>query len=155
MDAAIRPLARWIAQRVVASAERRAAAGRLEFHDLLVLARRLLRTDPEVRESLHGQSPGCCWTSSRTPTPSRSSWRYGWSRRLFDGLVVLPIDAAAAWRAGQRRREHAARGVTLCQAECLIAAAAFTNRATLVTAIPRTSRWTGSSSNTGRWSMTP
>lgn len=57
MDAAIRPLARWIAQRVVASAERRAAAGRLEFHDLLVLARRLLRTDPEVRESLHGQFP--------------------------------------------------------------------------------------------------
>ncbi len=57
MDAAIRPPARWIAQRVVESAERRAAEGRLEFHDLLVLARRLLRTDPAVRGSLRARFP--------------------------------------------------------------------------------------------------
>ncbi len=54
-DAVIRPLARWMARRVVDSAAHRAADGRLEFHDLLVLARRLLRTDPDVRASLREQ----------------------------------------------------------------------------------------------------
>ena len=34
-------------------AEARAAAGTLEFHDLLVLARRLLATDPGARRRLH------------------------------------------------------------------------------------------------------
>lgn len=59
------------------------------------------------------------------------------ARLLFEGLTVLPIDAAAAWRAGQWRREYAARGVTLFQADCLIAAATVTNRATLVTGNPK------------------
>lgn len=59
------------------------------------------------------------------------------ARRLFDGLVVLPIDAAAAWQAGVWRRTFAARGVTLYQADCLVAAAALTNHATLVTGNPK------------------
>lgn len=52
-NATLRPLARWIAERVLRSAAERAADGRLQFHDLLVLTRRLLRTNGEVRESLH------------------------------------------------------------------------------------------------------
>jgi ATP-dependent exoDNAse (exonuclease V) beta subunit len=35
------------------AAEHRRAEGRLDFHDLLVLARRLLRTSPEARAALH------------------------------------------------------------------------------------------------------
>jgi predicted nucleic acid-binding protein len=58
------------------------------------------------------------------------------ARRLFDGLVVLPVDGPAAWQAGSWRREYAARGVTLYQADCLVAAAAFARRATLVTGNP-------------------
>ena len=56
-NATLRPLARWIAESVLRSAAERAADGRLQFHDLLVLTRRLLRTNGEVRESLHLQYP--------------------------------------------------------------------------------------------------
>ena len=56
-EATLRPLAHWIAERVVRSARARAAEGRLEFHDLLVLARELLRTDADVRESLQRRFP--------------------------------------------------------------------------------------------------
>ncbi|WP_410793389.1 UvrD-helicase domain-containing protein [Kribbella sp. C-35] len=52
LDACLRHLSHWIAERVLESAELRRAEGRLEFHDLLVLARDLLRRDPEVRADL-------------------------------------------------------------------------------------------------------
>lgn len=55
------------------------------------------------------------------------------AERLFRGLVVLPIDARAGWQAGTWRRDYAARGVTLWQADCLIAATALVHAATLVT----------------------
>ena len=57
--------------------------------------------------------------------------------RLFAGLVVLPIDARAGWQAGEWRREFAGRGMTLWQADCLIAATTVTHRGTLVTANPK------------------
>lgn len=44
-----------IAQAVLADAEQRAADGRLQFHDLLVLARRLVRGNAEVRGVLAGR----------------------------------------------------------------------------------------------------
>ncbi|MGZ0152785.1 UvrD-helicase domain-containing protein [Kribbella sp. WER1] len=52
LDACLRHLSRWIAERVLESAELRRADGRLEFHDLLVLARDLLRRDAAVRDEL-------------------------------------------------------------------------------------------------------
>jgi ATP-dependent exoDNAse (exonuclease V) beta subunit len=52
LDACLRHLSHWIAERVLESAELRRAEGRLEFHDLLVLARDLLRRDATVREAL-------------------------------------------------------------------------------------------------------
>ncbi|HZB51797.1 MAG TPA: PIN domain-containing protein [Mycobacteriales bacterium] len=42
---------------------------------------------------------------------------------LLTGLRVLPIRRREAERAGRWRREHAQRGITLHQADCLIAAA--------------------------------
>lgn len=54
--------------------------------------------------------------------------------QLFAGLLVLPIDRPQAELAGKWRRDFAARGVTLHQADCLIAAAAVTAGARLATA---------------------
>ena len=59
------------------------------------------------------------------------------AQRLFGGLVVLPIDEAAAWRAGAWRRTFAERGVTLFQADCLIAAATHQHGAVLCTGNPK------------------
>ena len=55
---------------------------------------------------------------------------------LVTGLVVLPIDEVSARMAGTWRREFAAKGKTLWQANCLIAAAAERHRARLCTGNP-------------------
>ncbi len=57
-------------------------------------------------------------------------------RRLVQGLRIIPLRAAEGQRAGSWRREHAARGITLRQADCLIAAAAAAVDATLATGNP-------------------
>ncbi|HEY0237374.1 MAG TPA: type II toxin-antitoxin system VapC family toxin [Friedmanniella sp.] len=61
----------------------------------------------------------------------------GAAETLFRGLLVLPVDAEVAWTAGAWRRDFAAHGVTLFQADCLVATTAFVHRATLVTGNPR------------------
>ena len=55
---------------------------------------------------------------------------------LFAGLEVLAVDTVAAWQAGDWRQGFSIRGVTLWQADCLIAATAMVNGATLVTGNP-------------------
>jgi predicted nucleic acid-binding protein len=55
------------------------------------------------------------------------------ARRLFRGVRVIPIGAAEGERAGTWRREFARRGLTLSQADCLVAAVALTVGATLAT----------------------
>jgi predicted nucleic acid-binding protein len=57
--------------------------------------------------------------------------------RLLSGLRLARLDAEAGMRAGTWRREHAERGVTLSQADCLIAAAAVGVGATLATGNPK------------------
>jgi predicted nucleic acid-binding protein len=56
---------------------------------------------------------------------------------FFAGLVTLPIGLAEGRQAGTWRREYAARGRTLWQADCLIAASAVSYDATLVTGNPK------------------
>lgn len=56
------------------------------------------------------------------------------ARRLFRGLRLAPLGQAEGERAGGWRRSFAERGVTLHQADCLIAAAAVGVGATLATA---------------------
>ncbi len=58
------------------------------------------------------------------------------AHQLVAGLRVLPIGEPEAWLAGRWRQEYAKRGVTLWQADCLIAATARTARAVLVTGNP-------------------
>ena len=56
---------------------------------------------------------------------------------LFDGLHVLPVRRQEGELAGRWRRDHGARGVTLHQADCLIAACAMSAGARLGTGNPR------------------
>jgi predicted nucleic acid-binding protein len=58
-------------------------------------------------------------------------------RRLLDGLRIAPITREDAERAGRWRRDFALHGVTLSQADCLIAAAAAGIGARLVTGNPK------------------
>jgi predicted nucleic acid-binding protein len=55
---------------------------------------------------------------------------------LFGGLVVLHIGLDEAKQAGTWRREFGARGITLSQADCMIAAAAVSAGARLATGNP-------------------
>ena len=59
------------------------------------------------------------------------------ARRLFAGLRLAPLGVEEGWRAGAWRREHAKKGKTLTQADCLIAAAAVGIGARLATGNPR------------------
>jgi Predicted nucleic acid-binding protein, contains PIN domain len=56
------------------------------------------------------------------------------ARRLFNGLRLAPLGLSEGIRAGGWRREFARRGVTVHQADCLIAAAAVGIGASLATA---------------------
>jgi len=59
------------------------------------------------------------------------------ARRLFAGLRTVQLGVAEGWRAGEWRREHAARGRTLAQADCLVAAAAVEIGGRLATGNPK------------------
>ncbi len=56
------------------------------------------------------------------------------ARRLFLGLRLAPLDVAEGMQGGRWRREFASQGITLHQADCLIAAAALGVGAALATA---------------------
>lgn len=58
------------------------------------------------------------------------------ARRLVRGLRCAPLGSAEGVRAGLWRREFSQRGVTLHQADCLIAAAALGVEARLATGNP-------------------
>jgi predicted nucleic acid-binding protein len=57
--------------------------------------------------------------------------------RLLSGLHVAPLGRTEGTRAGDWRRDFAARGITLAQADCLIAAAAVGVGARLATGNPK------------------
>lgn len=57
--------------------------------------------------------------------------------KLLDGLTIVPLGRAEGERAGGWRRDHSQRGVTLAQADCLIAAAAAAIGARLATGNPK------------------
>jgi predicted nucleic acid-binding protein len=55
------------------------------------------------------------------------------ARRLLDGVRLAPLTRVEGERAGAWRRDFAARGQTLAQADCLVAAAAVSVGARLAT----------------------
>jgi len=60
----------------------------------------------------------------------------GAGRALVDGLRIIPMGRLEGWQAGSWRREFSSSGVTLSQADCLIAAAARSIGAKLATGNP-------------------
>jgi len=56
---------------------------------------------------------------------------------LFDGVRLVPLGRTEGARAGAWRWEHAERGITLHQADCLIAAAALAVGGRLATGNPK------------------
>ena len=78
LDACLRPLAHWLADRVLESA--RAAPGRGTAgvpRPAGAGPRPAAPRRRRARGAAASATSGCCWTSSRTPTRSRSSWRCG------------------------------------------------------------------------------
>lgn len=63
--------------------------------------------------------------------------------KLFAGLVVLPIGQEEAVRAGEWRRDFGAQGITLSQANCLIAACVMAASGRLATGNPQDFPMTG------------
>jgi predicted nucleic acid-binding protein len=59
------------------------------------------------------------------------------ARRLLAGLRVAPLGTAEGLQAGRWRQDFAARGRTLSQADCLVAAAALAIGGRLATGNPR------------------
>ena len=57
--------------------------------------------------------------------------------RFLGGMRLARLELIEGERAGRWRREYAARGVTLSQADCLIAAAAIGVGARLATGNPK------------------
>jgi predicted nucleic acid-binding protein len=57
--------------------------------------------------------------------------------RLFDGLRIAPIGRLQGVQAGDWRRDHASTGITLAQADCMIAAVAVAIGVPLATGNPK------------------
>ncbi len=57
--------------------------------------------------------------------------------RLFDGLRIVSIGRLHGVQAGEWRRDHAAAGITLAQADCMIAAVAAAIGVPLATGNPK------------------
>ena len=56
---------------------------------------------------------------------------------LLNGLLIAPLGRTEGERAGTWRRSFAARGISLSQADCLVAAAALGMDARLATGNPK------------------
>ena len=81
-----------------------------------------------------GVEPWVCAVSVEEIWRGLRSREEAGARRLFNALRLAPLGAAEGMLVGTWRREFAARGITLHQADCLIAAAATGIGATIATA---------------------
>jgi predicted nucleic acid-binding protein len=59
------------------------------------------------------------------------------AERLVRGLWLVPVGESEGWRAGSWRQEFGARGITLAQSDCLVAAAAASIGGRLATGNPK------------------
>jgi predicted nucleic acid-binding protein len=98
----------------------------------------LLRGRPEAARRLgalrdSGDVPYACAVNVEEISRGIRASEQEAARLLLAGLRVAPLGREEGWLAGEWRREFAARGVTLAQADCLIAAAAVAVDARLAT----------------------
>jgi len=102
----------------------------------------LLRGRAEARKRLlalrqAGDSPYVCAVNVEETVRALLPHEHESAGRLLAGLRVAPLGTAEGWQAGDWRQAFAARGHTLTQADCLIAAAAHGLGGRLATGNPR------------------
>jgi predicted nucleic acid-binding protein len=102
----------------------------------------LLRGRQGARQRLHtlrevGDSPHTCAVSVEEIVRGLRPREQVAASRLLDGLRIVRLGAEEGWRAGEWRRAFAARGRTLTQSDCLIAAAALSLGGRLATGNPK------------------
>lgn len=84
-----------------------------------------------------GDTPFACSVNVEEVVRGLRAGEEAGARRLLAGVRIAPLGRDEGWRAGRWRRELAATGRTLSQADCLIAAAALGVGARLATANPQ------------------
>lgn len=84
-----------------------------------------------------GDEPYVCAVNIEEVTRGLRSGEQAAADALFAGLRVVPLGVDEGRRAGTFRRRYAEQGVTLSQADCLVAAAALAIGGRLATGNPR------------------
>jgi predicted nucleic acid-binding protein len=102
----------------------------------------LLRNRPDAARRLRdlrsaGDTPYVCAVSVEEVVRGLRAPEVAAAEALFRGLRCVPLGEREGWQAGEWRRDHGHRGRTLPQSDCLIAAAATSIRARLVTGNPK------------------
>jgi predicted nucleic acid-binding protein len=102
----------------------------------------LLRGRPGAIERLRrmralGDVPCVCAVSSEEVARGLRAREEPGAEQLLSGLRSVSLGAADGWIAGAWRRRYGARGRTLAQADCLIAAAALAVGGRLATGNPK------------------
>lgn len=93
--------------------------------------------DRLLAERVSGSVPWACAVNIEEVTRGLREAEQGLAMRLFDGLRIAALSRREGEQAGSWRRQFAARGVTLSQSDCLIAAAAVSVDARLATGNPK------------------
>ncbi len=89
----------------------------------------------ELRDA--GQTPWLCAINVDEVMRGTDSDSEALVVRFLEGLHLAPLGHAEGERAGRWRRDYAREGITLSQADCLIAAAAVSVGARLATGNPK------------------
>ncbi|MBI2683956.1 MAG: PIN domain-containing protein [Actinobacteria bacterium] len=102
----------------------------------------ILRGRPETRRRLlalraAGDTPHVCAIGVEEVVRGLRPAEAATAERLFSGLRMVPLGRAEGWQADEWRRDFAANGVTLSQADCLVAAAALGAGGRLCTGNPK------------------
>jgi predicted nucleic acid-binding protein len=91
-----------------------------------------------IRQSLDaGQVPWICAVNVDEVLRGTKAEEESTVLRFLRGLHLAPLGRIEGERAGRWRRDFASRGITLSQADCLIAAAAMAVGARLATGNPK------------------
>jgi len=85
----------------------------------------------------YGQAPWICAVNVDEVMRGTDSEQEALVTRFLHGFYLAPLGRAEGERAGRWRRQHARQGITLSQADCLIAAAAVSVGARLATGNPK------------------
>lgn len=84
-----------------------------------------------------GDQPYACAINVEEVVRGLRAPEVGAVRTLLEGLRIVRLGEAEGWRAGEWRRDFAAQGSTLTQADCLVAAAAASIGGRVATGNPR------------------